>query len=146
MHTDDWDARSQELVWDDHTANVCLRNLFASTNQAIYFKDLNSRFMFVSRGVVQHTIDRQRRKGSTEDLDLGPEDFVGKTDMDLFEPELGLEWIAEEQRIMETGEAMVDVLERDTTFDGPGVGTGPAKLPCATTTVTSSGPSAYPGT
>ena len=120
MHTDDRDVGSQELVWDDHIANVCLRNLFASTNQAIYFKDLNCRFMFVSRGVVQHTIDRERRKGSTHDLDLGPEDFVGKTDMDLFEPGLGLEWIAEEQRIMETGEAMVDVLERDTTFDGPG--------------------------
>jgi len=120
VHTDDRDVGSQELVWDDHIANVCLRNLFASTNQAIYFKDLNCRFMFVSRGVVQHTIDRERRKGSTHDLDLGPEDFVGKTDMDLFEPGLGLEWIAEEQRIMETGEAMVDVLERDTTFDGPG--------------------------
>ena len=45
---------------------------------------------------------------------------MGKTDLDLFDPELALEWIAEEQRIMETGEAMVNVLERDTALDGPG--------------------------
>ncbi len=120
MPKDDREVGSQERTWDDRIANCCLRNLLASTNQAVYFKDLNSRFMLVSRGVVQHHVDRQRRNGSTENLDLGPEDLVGKTDLDLFDPELALEWIAEEQRIMETGEAMVNVLERDTALDGPG--------------------------
>ena len=117
---DDRDVGSQELVWDDRIADCCLRNLLDSTNQAVYFKDVNSRFMRVSRGVVQHHIERERRTGSTESLRLGPEDFVGKTDLDLFDPELALEWLAEEQRIMETGEGMVEVLERDTSLDGPG--------------------------
>jgi diguanylate cyclase (GGDEF)-like protein/PAS domain S-box-containing protein len=117
VQNDDGDGRSGELVWNERIEHFCLRNLLASTNEAVYFKDMSSRFMLVSRGVVQHHIDRQRRKGSRENLDLGPEDFVGKTDLDLFDPVLGLEWIAEEQRIMRTGEPIVDVLERDTSFD-----------------------------
>jgi diguanylate cyclase (GGDEF)-like protein/PAS domain S-box-containing protein len=120
VQKDDGEVGSQELLRDDRVEHFCLRNLLASTNQAVYFKDTDSRFILVSRGVVQHHIERERRNGSTEKLDLCPEDFVGKTDLDLFDPELALEWIAEEQRIMETGEAMADVLERDTSFDRPG--------------------------
>ena len=120
MHKDHQDVKSLDPVWDERIEHFCLRNLLASTNQAVYFKDANCRFMLVSRGVVQHHIDRQRKQGSREDLDLGPEDFVGKTDLDLFDPELGLEWIAEEERIMATGEPVVDVLERDTFLDSAG--------------------------
>ncbi|MGO9658420.1 MAG: putative bifunctional diguanylate cyclase/phosphodiesterase [Acidimicrobiales bacterium] len=119
VQKDDRDEGPQSTVWGDHIEHFCLRNLLASTNQAVYFKDTDSRFILVSRGVVQHHIERQRRNGVTDQLELGPEDYVGKTDLDLFDPELALEWIAEEQRIMETGEAIVEVLERDSSFDGP---------------------------
>jgi PAS domain S-box-containing protein len=116
----DQDADAQERARREHVERVCLRNLLGSTNEAVYFKDLDSRFLLVNRGVVQHHIERERRKGSLEDLDVGPEYFVGKTDLDLFDTPLALEWIAEEQRIAEGGEPMVNVLEPDTTTDGAG--------------------------
>ena len=120
VQNDDQDAGSQELVRNERIEHFCLRNLLASTNQAIYFKDRRSRFLLVSRGVVQHHIEHESRKGSCPNLEPGPEDFVGKTDLDLFDPALALAWIDEEQRIMETGEPVVDILERDTSSDSAG--------------------------
>lgn len=107
-------------VPDDHMARICLRNLLASSAEAVYFKDLKSRFLVVSQGVVEHHIARENKKGCVPDAGLSPEYFVGKTDLDLFDTPLALEWIAEEQRIMLSGEPMVDVLERDTYADGDG--------------------------
>jgi diguanylate cyclase (GGDEF)-like protein/PAS domain S-box-containing protein len=120
MKKDDQGAGSVELAWNERIERVCLRNLLASTNEAVYFKDVNSRFLLVSRGVVQHNIEHETRMGSSERVELSPEDFVGKTDQDLFDAPLALEWIAEEQRIMETGEPIVDVLERDISSDNQG--------------------------
>ena len=95
---------------------------FSPANEAVYFKDTDSRFLLVSRGVVA----TPRRSSAQERFQpnsssFGPEDFVGKTDLDLFDPELALEWIAEEQRIMETrrahGRASSSAIR---SFDGPG--------------------------
>jgi diguanylate cyclase (GGDEF)-like protein/PAS domain S-box-containing protein len=111
---------SQGPVWDEHVERVCLRNLLSGINEAVYFKDRDSRFLLVSRGVVRHQTDHLTRIGSLGDVELSPEDFVGKTDLDLVDAPLALAWIAEEQRIMETGEPIVDVLERDDSFDSQG--------------------------
>jgi diguanylate cyclase (GGDEF)-like protein/PAS domain S-box-containing protein len=116
---DGQDAGTDEVVSRQHMERICLRNLLDSTNEAVYFKDRNCRFLLVSSGVVQHHIERERRKGSQEDDPISSEYFVGKTDMDLFDGPLARSWIAEEQRIMETGETIVDVLERDTLSDNP---------------------------
>ena len=110
-HQDADDESSFEHV--SHVERVCLHNLLDSTNEAIYFKDLHNRFLLVSKGVVQHHVDRERKNGATEKLDWGPEYYVGKTDLDLFDAALAAEWMAEEQRMIETAEPMVDVLERD---------------------------------
>jgi diguanylate cyclase (GGDEF)-like protein/PAS domain S-box-containing protein len=117
-HQDADDESSFEHV--SHVERVCLHNLLESTNEAIYFKDLRNRFLLVSKGVVQHHVDRERKNGATEKLDWGPEYYVGKTDLDLYDAALAAEWMAEEQRIIETAEPMVDVLERDSsdTFGG----------------------------
>jgi diguanylate cyclase (GGDEF)-like protein/PAS domain S-box-containing protein len=112
-------AGTDEVVPSEHLERTCLHNLLASSNEAIYFKDRNCRFLLVSKGVVQHHAERQRRMGAQEDNRLGPEDLVGKSDLDLFDGPLAQEWIAEEQRIMETGEPIVDMLERDTASDNP---------------------------
>jgi diguanylate cyclase (GGDEF)-like protein/PAS domain S-box-containing protein len=130
------------LVWDEHVERICLRNLLASTNEAVYFKDRQSRFLLVNRGVVQHQLEHQQRTGQGHEQGqgqgqgheqaheqaheegqgqaIGPDDFVGKTDLDFFDAPLAQAWIAEEQAIMETGEPMVDVLERDTWSDNGG--------------------------
>ncbi len=110
-HQDADDESSFEHV--SHVERVCLHNLLESTNEAIYFKDLHNRFLLVSKGVVQHHVDRERKNGATGKLDWGPEYYIGKTDLDLFDADLAEEWMAEEQRMIETAEPMVDVLERD---------------------------------
>lgn len=99
---------------DGHLERVCLRNLLALSGEAIYFKDLANRFILVSRGVVQQHAERLARLGRAEEAArLGPEFFIGKTDMDVFDEALALSWMAEEQRMIETGEGVTDVLERD---------------------------------
>jgi PAS domain S-box-containing protein len=103
--------RSLEHV--SHVERVCLHNLLDSSTEAIYFKDLDNRFLLVSKGVMQHHIDRERKNGASENLDLGPDYYVGKTDLDLYDTALATEWMAEERRMIETAEPMVDVLERD---------------------------------
>jgi diguanylate cyclase (GGDEF)-like protein/PAS domain S-box-containing protein len=105
------DERSIERI--NHVERVCLHNLLASTTEAIYFKDLDNRFLLVSKGVVEHHVERQRKNGTIESPDLGPEHFVGKTDVDLFDPVLAAEWMAEERRMIETAEPLVNILERD---------------------------------
>jgi diguanylate cyclase (GGDEF)-like protein/PAS domain S-box-containing protein len=118
--TDDAASRaSDDAISRAHMERICLRNLLASTNEALYFKDRDCRFLLVSKGVIQHHIERQQRRGSHEDNPLTSDDFVGKSDLDLFDSPLAHEWIAEEQRIMQTGEPVVDVLEQDTLSDNP---------------------------
>jgi diguanylate cyclase (GGDEF)-like protein/PAS domain S-box-containing protein len=112
---------SRALPIDDHFARLCLRNLLASTSEAIYFKDLANRFVLVSRGVVQHHVEREKRLGRAEAVaGIGPEYFSGKTDLDIVDEALASEWMEEERRIIETGEVLVDVLERDTSDDTAG--------------------------
>ena len=110
-HQDPDDERSLEHV--SYVERVCLHNLLDSSTEAIYFKDLDNRFLLVSKGVMQHHIDRERKNGASENLDLGPDYYVGKTDLDLYDTALATEWMAEERRMIETAEPMVDVLERD---------------------------------
>ena len=110
-HQDADDERSFEHV--SHVERVCLHNLLAMTNEAIYFKDLSNRFILVSKGVLQHHLARERKKGHIEKLDLGPEYYIGKTDLDLYDAALAEEWMEEERRIIETAATMVDILERD---------------------------------
>ena len=105
----------------EHMERMFLRNLLASTNEAIYFKDRANRFVLVSRGVVLHHVERLRRAGRAQEADaLRPEDFIGKTDMDFFDEALALSWMAEEKRIIDTGQGFGEVLERDTTQQGGG--------------------------
>ncbi len=110
-HQDPEDERSHEHV--SHVERVCLHNLLDSSSEAIYFKDLQNRFLLVSKGVMQHHLERERKYRANEKLDLQPGYYIGKTDLDLYDTDLAQEWMAEEQRIIETAEPMVDVLERD---------------------------------
>jgi diguanylate cyclase (GGDEF)-like protein/PAS domain S-box-containing protein len=112
-HQDPEDERFYEHV--SHVERVCLHNLLDSSSEAIYFKDLQNRFLLVSKGVMQHHLERERKYRANEKLDLQPDYYIGKTDLDLYDTALAKEWMAEEQRIIDTAEPMVDVLERDST-------------------------------
>jgi len=71
----------------------------------IYFKDLQSRFIAVSKAMADHI-------GKTQ------AEFIGKTDFDFFSSEHAGMAYADEQNIIHTGEPILDKLEKETWPDG----------------------------
>jgi PAS domain S-box-containing protein len=71
----------------------------------VYFKDLESRFITFSRSIA-------RRHG------LAPFELKGKTDFDLFTAEHARQSFEDEQRIIRTGQPLVEYEEKETWPDG----------------------------
>src|SRR5258708_31419281 len=72
----------------------------------IYFKDTQSRFLRLSRALA-------KRMGVEN-----PQQAVGKTDFDFYTPEKAREFFQDEQRIIQTGEPLINKIERQVTSDG----------------------------
>ena len=83
-----------------------LKQLLANIPDAIYFKDTRSRFIKVSKAMNDIY--------GFED----PQEILGKTDFDLFTTEHAQPAYDDEQSIIQTGEAIVGKLERETLPDG----------------------------
>ena len=83
-----------------------LRALLDRTTDQIYFKDNESRFIRVSTALAL-------KVGLA-----GPEDAIGKTDFDLFSEAHARQEFADEQRIIQTGEPMLGVEEKETWESG----------------------------
>jgi two-component system sensor kinase FixL len=77
-----------------------LRPLLDDTPDMIYFKDTQSRFLYCNRHLM-------RRLGAAS---LGQ--VIGKTDFDFNASELANEYLADEQRIMRTGEPLLNKVEK----------------------------------
>ena len=86
---------------------MALRNLLSSTEERLFFKDLESRFVLVSNGFL---------RAIAQDRPL--EEVIGKTDFDLFSYPHASEAFADEQRVIATGEPMQAKIERETYDDG----------------------------
>ncbi|HUY51046.1 MAG TPA: PAS domain-containing sensor histidine kinase [Streptosporangiaceae bacterium] len=80
-----------------------MSNLLATTQERVYFKDRQSRFLFVSAGWVA-----AYAPGRT------PEELTGKTDFDIFSNEHASAAFADEQQIIRTGRPVVGHVERET--------------------------------
>ena len=93
-----------------------MRNLLDVADEVIYFKDLASRFLRVSLGCAQ-----LHRRSQDE--------FVGLTDMDLFDPEHARSARADELRIIETGVPMLGNVEREQWYDRPDSWVSSSKFP-----------------
>ena len=106
-----------------------MRNVLDTPGTIVYFKDRQGRFITVS-------IDCARLYGRTQ------EEMVGLTDFDLTDHAHALELLADEQRIMETGEPLIDKEEVDRLVDQPGTWVETSKFPLRALTGPSSGPSA----
>jgi diguanylate cyclase (GGDEF)-like protein/PAS domain S-box-containing protein len=79
---------------------ICVRNLLGSTDEIIYFKDLQSRFIFLSKGwTAVHGRD--------------PQELLGLTDFDVFDREHAAAAYADEQEIIATGLPMVNKEEKE---------------------------------
>ncbi len=83
-----------------------LRALMDNIPDAIYFKDTDSRFLRINRAQA-HVL------GVSD-----PEEAIGKTDFDFFTPEHAREAYADEQRIVASGQPVIDKQERIRRADG----------------------------
>ncbi len=82
----------------------------------VYFKDPQSRFIAVSRSMAQR-------------MGISATEMKGKTDFDLFTETHAREAYEDEQRIIRTGEAILDKEERETWADGTVTWASTTKLP-----------------
>ena len=87
----------------DELKLICMKNLLAATDERVYFKDLLSRFLFVSAGWVA-----AYAPGNT------PERMAGKTDFDVFSYEHAFAARQDEEQIIRTGQPIIEKVERET--------------------------------
>jgi len=98
----------------------------------IYFKDLQSRFVRVSRSKITASMDIIRAHYAVEHPEAKPEDYpghlrtedafrswlIGKTDFDTFAEERARTAHEDEQQIINTGEPIIGKVERTPQADG----------------------------
>lgn len=83
----------------------------------IYFKDRENRFIAANQATLE-------RFGQPDLFSI-----IGKSDLDLFTPEHAQRAMEDERRIMETGQPLVDVIEKETWPDGHETWVSTTKLP-----------------
>jgi two-component system, sensor histidine kinase and response regulator len=116
-------AELRPLVEHEHLPSpelmlICMTNLLATTEERVYFKDLLSRFLFVSEGwIAAYAPGRSA------------EELVGKTDFDVFSDHHAATALADEQRIIQTGEPIVGKVERETYHGRPDAWVSSTKMP-----------------
>ena len=101
------------LAWEGHLFHAVLDNI----PDFIYFKDLQSRFVRTTSALV-------RAFGLK-----ASEDLVGKTDFDFFTHEHAQEAFEDEQIIIQTGQPMIGVIEKETWPDRLDTWASTTKLP-----------------
>jgi len=94
-----------------------LEMLMAHLPDNIYFKDIDSRFIAVNRAMSKWT-------GQDD-----PTSLIGKSDMDLFSPEHASEALADEKGIIQTGQPIVNLEERETWPDREDTWVSTTKMP-----------------
>lgn len=80
-----------------------MENILAAPGARVYFKDLDSRFLLVSKGCE-----------ATVPVGLSTEDLIGKTDFDFYSREHAEAAYRDEQDIIASGIAIENKLERET--------------------------------
>ena len=113
-----WDIterRKTELALDKERA--LLKTLMDHLPYAIYFKDLDSRFIAVNRNLIELF-------GKTDSAEL-----IGKTDRDFFSTEHAEGALADEREIIRTGKPMIDYEEKHTWPDKQDAWVSTTKMP-----------------
>lgn len=111
------DTTNHSLGMEQQSASSLLNALLDSIPDHIYFKDMNSRFIQVSRSLARWV-----------GLNAASE-AIGHTDFDFFGPEHANAALADEQRIIETGEPLLGTEEKETWPDRPETWVSTSKLP-----------------
>ena len=113
-----WDVterRQTELALDKERS--LLTTLMDKLPYRFYFKDLESRFIAVSRALAE---DHGRKD---------PKEMIGLTDRDLFSSEHAEEALADERNIILTGQPMIDYEEKETWRDREDTWVSTTKMP-----------------
>jgi signal transduction histidine kinase len=97
---------------------TCMANLLSTTEERVYFKDLESRFLFVSAGWLAAYVP-----GRTADQ------LIGKTDFDVFSHQHAADAFADEQQIIHTGKPIAGQVERETYTGRPDAWVSTTKMP-----------------
>jgi diguanylate cyclase (GGDEF)-like protein/PAS domain S-box-containing protein len=95
-----------------------MRNLLTSSEERVFFKSLDGRFLLVSNGFA-----------TALGGGLSAAEIIGKTDFDLFSPVHATEALADEQHVIATGEPIVGKIELETFKDHADVWVSTTKLP-----------------
>jgi PAS domain S-box-containing protein len=127
QHSRDQIAQLSAKVRELTEANLALTNtqmlldaMLENVPDRIYFKDAKSRFVKISTALA-------KRLGLAS-----PEDVAGKTDFDFFPVEKASEFYEDEQRIIQTGEPLVNKIEKHVLSNGDVSWTSTTKVPLRT--------------
>lgn len=101
---DSTDNEDSELL--NASASILFKALLAQTQDQVYFKDRQSRFVQASDVVPE--------KFGLESVS----ELIGKSDFDFFSSEHAKESFDDEQRLMRDGERLVNIIEKETWPDG----------------------------
>jgi two-component system, sensor histidine kinase and response regulator len=115
LNRNDEDHRRIERTLEEE--RHLLQTLMDNLPDHIYFKDIESRFLRISRS---HTL-----KFGLDD----PREAVGKTDRDFFTEEHAQQALADERRLLEAGEPIITKVEKETWPDGRTTWVSTSKLP-----------------
>src|SRR5690348_9841954 len=97
---------------------TCMANLLSTTEERVYFKDLESRFLVVSAGwIAAYAPGRSA------------EELIGKTDFDVFSHQHAADAFADEQEIIQTGKPIAGQVERETYTGRPDAWVSTTKMP-----------------
>ncbi len=99
------------------SAEYLLNCLMDSISDSIYFKNLNSEFIKVSKTFAQ-------KHGLSS-----PDEAIGKSDFDYFTPEHAQKAFSDEQKIIITGEPLNNIEEKETWTDGHKTWASTTKMP-----------------
>ena len=113
-----WDVTQRKKIEEDLAyERDLLRALLENIPDRIYFKDVHSRFLRCSVSMV-------RRLGLND-----PREIVGKTDFDFHPREQAQEYFEDEQRIILTGQPLINKLERQLDLDSKEMWASVTKVP-----------------
>jgi sigma-B regulation protein RsbU (phosphoserine phosphatase) len=114
-----WDVSGNRRASEEAYARDrhLLTTLMDHIPDSIYFKDKESRFIAINRAMA--------RLFGKED----PSEFLGKTDLDVFCADHAFRAMEDERRIVETGEPVVNLEEKETWPDGRVTWVSSTKMP-----------------
>jgi sigma-B regulation protein RsbU (phosphoserine phosphatase) len=104
------------MIGDKYKGAELLNQLLDNIDDNIYFKDKMSRFILINQAFANR-------------LGLQPDDVVGKTDFDIFTEEHARPAFLAEQQIMETGEPILALEEKETWASGRDTWASTSKMP-----------------